>query len=74
MEKLFLIQTTTADRWEIIGGNYIVKAMDEEEATSKIYPSLYDNKPYTEKILYIFDITNLDFKNDIYKINDFIIE
>ena len=36
MEKLFLIGTTTGHQWEIVGGNYLVRAESKDEAIMKL--------------------------------------
>ena len=80
MEKFFLVSTTTKNEREIIGSNYLIKAISKEDIENKMNCFQY------EHIVNIIDINELtnDFindsyypenlKNGVFRINDRIIE
>jgi len=67
---LYLVETTTGDKWEHVGGNYLVKAFSKKEA-EKMFTS---DKMYPEKITDITPVSKLSFKKGICVINESVVE
>jgi len=58
-EKTFLILTTTNDKWEIIGGNYLVIASSSDEAILKIEKQL-ERDGIIQQIISVVDLDDLE--------------
>jgi hypothetical protein len=66
---LYLVDTTTGDKWEITGGSYLVKATSKKEV-EKMKLTILGN----EKIVSITPISKLQFNKGIHVITGSVVE
>jgi len=67
-KKLYLVNTTNKDKWEIIGGNYLVLAHSEDEIRNMKF------EPIVQEILTITLIEESIFENGVFEVNQSVTE
>jgi len=65
---LYLVETTTGDKWEFVGGNYLVKAFSKKEVEKSF---VLNNR---EKIIGITPVSKLPFTKGVCVINESVVE
>lgn len=70
---LFLLVVDSTEDWEIVSGHYLVWASDEDDAMKKLTVRT-DMCHYTVKKVSATEVNALEFKGDVYEINDVIVE
>ena len=70
--KTYLVITTSHDKWEIIGGQYIVQAEDPEKARDKV-KEFVDKSIVNQEIISIWDLEKVGIKK-VFEINSPIVE